>query len=131
MRTLIAGSRDIANYNILRSAMAHRDWDVTSVVSGGARGVDALGERWAFENQVEVEKFPADWKQYGFSAGMIRNCEMAQNCDRAVILWDGSSRGTKHMMGQLELHGVPYLFYVVRSKDHAADAGRERQEEFF
>ena len=38
-------------------------------VSGTCRGADMLGERFAAENGYEIERYPADWKRFGKSAG--------------------------------------------------------------
>lgn len=32
------------------------------LVSGGAKGADALAERYASENNIEIEVFNADWQ---------------------------------------------------------------------
>lgn len=68
------------------------------IVSGTARGADELGERYAAERGLPVKRFPADWDQYGRSAGYKRNAQMAEYADAAVIFWDEISRGSKHMI---------------------------------
>lgn len=98
MRTIIAGSRSCNNYQELLKAIASLPWKPTVVLSGTARGVDQLGEKWAFENGVPLEKYPADWDQYGKSAGYKRNTLMAKNADALLALWDEESKGTKHMI---------------------------------
>jgi predicted Rossmann fold nucleotide-binding protein DprA/Smf involved in DNA uptake len=62
MRTIIAGSREITDYALIERGMIDVPFNVTEVVSGGARGVDTLGERWARENGIPIKIFPADWK---------------------------------------------------------------------
>lgn len=98
MKTIIAGSRGITDYNQVLRAIAGADWEITEVVSGCARGVDYLGERWAQENDIPIERFPARWKEHGNSAGPIRNAEMARYADALIALWDGESRGTRGMI---------------------------------
>lgn len=113
MRTIIAGSRDGINYDDLLSAVEQIDWNPTVVLSGTARGADRMGERWASENNIPVEKFPADWNRYGKSAGYRRNAEMAQNADALIALWNGKSRGTKHMIDLANKAGLKiYIFGV-------------------
>ncbi len=70
----------------------------TEVVSGTARGVDTYGEEWARREGIPVKRFPADWDTYGKSAGYIRNAEMAEYADACFVVWDGVSKGSKHMM---------------------------------
>lgn len=76
------------------------------IVSGTARGADQLGERYAFERGLPVKQFPADWDQHGKSAGYIRNAQMAEYADAAVIFWDGTSRGSKHMIDLAKAKGL-------------------------
>jgi hypothetical protein len=71
---------------------------VTEIVSGGARGVDRLGERYARKRGLPCKVFPAQWAKYGKSAGPIRNAEMAKYTDYGVAVWDGVSRGTANMI---------------------------------
>jgi len=75
---------------------------VTEIVSGGARGVDRLGERYARQRGLPCTVFPAQWGKYGKSAGPIRNAEMAKYADYGVAVWDGESRGTAHMLKLME-----------------------------
>ena len=70
--------------------------DVDTVVSGGARGADSLGARWAHERGLKLVEFKADWKKYGKKAGFIRNHDIVNMCDELVAFWDGQSHGTKH-----------------------------------
>lgn len=78
MRTIVAGSRDITDYAEVSQAIRASGLGITLVVSGGAPGVDRLGERWAFEHEIPIERFPADWNAYGRAAGAIRNEQMAE-----------------------------------------------------
>jgi hypothetical protein len=45
-----------------------------------------------------VKSFPADWRLYGRSAGMIRNRQMANYADALLAIWDGRSPGTANMI---------------------------------
>ena len=42
MKTIIAGSRTIVDYQALLDAVVDSNFDITEVVSGGARGVDMV-----------------------------------------------------------------------------------------
>jgi hypothetical protein len=117
MRLLIAGSRDISDYNVLQEHINHVLKDiprpVTEVISGTARGVDRLGEQWATNFNIPIRKMPADWDKYQKAAGMIRNRDMAELCDCAVIVWDGKSRGTMGMISELKRLGKPYYLVIM------------------
>lgn len=97
-KTIIAGSRNITDYNILLDAIKCISWKIESVVSGTAKGVDTLGERYAKENNIRVYRFLAQWNEFGKLAGRIRNTEMAKHSEALLAIWDGKSPGTKHMI---------------------------------
>lgn len=112
MKTIIAGSRVGFKYNDVVQAVAECGWTVTSVVSGTAMGVDTLGEWFAVKNQLPLKKYPADWTMWGKSAGYKRNEVMAKNAEALIALWDGGSRGTKHMIDIAQKAGLPvYIYY--------------------
>lgn len=102
-RIVVAGGRNYNNYQEARefidACLAQLDEkDEIIIVSGGAQGADALGERYARENGFAVERYPADWKTYGRSAGPRRNQKMAELCDCVICFWDGQSKGTRSMI---------------------------------
>jgi hypothetical protein len=98
MRTIVAGSRSITNYKTVKTAIEDSGFNITTLISGTARGVDQLGERWAIENEIPVERHPADWDKWGSYAGPKRNKEMAEVAEACIIVWDKESKGTKNMM---------------------------------
>jgi len=100
MKIIIAGSRNFNDYNLLKSSCDNLLTQFTNIeiVSGTARGADKLGERYAREKGYSIKEFPANWDKFGKSAGYIRNDEMAQYADMLIAFWDGTSKGTKHMI---------------------------------
>lgn len=102
-KVIIAGSRGFSNYKLLREQCNKflRDKRKTSniiVVSGHARGADTLGEKYAQDEGFALEIYPAQWKKLGKQAGYRRNEQMAEVADALIAFWDGSSKGTKHMI---------------------------------
>ncbi len=103
-RIIIAGTRTAPDEETMRAIDAGSwqwrfDGDVEiEVVSGGCRGPDLAGERWARERGYAIKRFDADWKTHGRAAGPIRNRAMAEYADSAIIVWDGVSRGAKSMI---------------------------------
>lgn len=99
MKTIIAGSRDINDLRLLEKAIEDSGFNITEVICGGARGVDNLGRKWAGNgNRTPVKMFPAQWNKFGKSAGYRRNVQMADYGEALIALWDGKSKGTKHMI---------------------------------
>ncbi len=102
-RIVVAGCRDYDNYE---EAKRYIDFCINRIkneyelifVSGDCRGADKLGERYAIENGYAVERYPADWKKYGRSAGPKRNEKMAEIADYVICFWDGKSCGTQSMI---------------------------------
>lgn len=107
MKTIVAGGREFSNYGLLRKTLL--GLDITEVVCGMARGADTLGRRFADNNGIIVQKFPADWDTHGKRAGYIRNEAMADYADRLVAFWDGHSRGTKHMINLAKKKGLQVI----------------------
>jgi len=124
LRVIIAGSRDFVNYvflkekvdEIMKSEREKHPWLEVVIVSGGARGVDRLGERYARERNLKLECFLADWNLYGKQAGMVRNRQMLtfarKEHSMLIAFWDGISRGTKNMIqisleAGIDIHIVP------------------------
>ena len=110
-RVIIAGARSFNDYELLRDSCNNllsekQRTHTVVVISGTARGADQMGERYARERGFQLRRFPADWEQYGKSAGHIRNAKMADNADALIAFWDGESRGTKNMIDNARRKGL-------------------------
>lgn len=100
MKVIVAGSRGFDNYELLcrkLDLILSRQKEI-EIICGEARGADALGRRYAEEHGHKVLSFPAQWDKFGKSAGYRRNADMAKVADALVAFWDGSSKGTQHMI---------------------------------
>lgn len=101
LKLIIAGSRRINCYQCVETAFALSPFtleEIAEVVSGGAAGIDYLGEQWAKAHGIPVKRFPADWGTHGNVAGYVRNRDMANYANAALIIWDGQSSGTRDMI---------------------------------
>lgn len=98
MRVIIAGSRNITDYGLLLDILDKSGVYFSEIVSGGARGVDALGERFAIANEIPLVIFPANWDRYGRAAGPVRNTQMSDYADALVAIRKDYSRGTTDMI---------------------------------
>ena len=114
MKTIIAGSREGMTYADVEQAVNICSWIPTVIISGTARGVDRLGEQFAANNGIPVNKFPADWEAHGKSAGYKRNELMADNADALIAIWDGESKGTKHMIDIAKRKGLKVYVCIVK-----------------
>ena len=112
MKYIIAGGRDFNNRSIMFPILSKYINNMCdTIISGDARGADALGAEWATHFQIPVKHFPAKWDEYGKAAGYIRNAEMAEYGDMLIAFWDGKSRGTMNMIKTMKLHKKPYWVY--------------------
>lgn len=125
---IVAGGRDFEDY---KKAKAYLDKVLERllpnviIVSGGAFGADRLGERYAEENGLVLEHFPAAWDDvegkppdqiarrkngdlYWKVAGPVRNQQMADFADMLVVFWDGNSPGTADMIRRMIAAGKPF-----------------------
>lgn len=82
-----------------------------TIVCGMAEGADKLGWQYAYDHNLDIDFYPADWNMYGKIAGFIRNSKMAENADMLIAFWDGKSRGTDHMIKTMKKKNLPVKVY--------------------
>jgi len=113
MKIIIAGSRGITSANLVYQAIEQSGFKFDEVVSGGAAGVDELGEDWAETSNIPVKVFPANWYKHGKAAGPLRNQTMACYADALVAVWDGESLGTYNMILEMQYRNKPVKVFLV------------------
>ena len=92
MEIVIAGGwlADLSAADMARLETIHSERVITEVVSRGAKGVGAAGERWGKSRGIPVKVFKADWARYRRGAGLIRNRQMAEYADAVAVFPGGS-----------------------------------------
>ena len=134
IKLIIAGGRDFKDYNLLQFETQRflvenqfKPSEVT-IISGKADGADSLGEIFANKYHFPIIESPAKWDdldnpirliktrrdgtKYNALAGPIRNEEMAKIATHLIAFFDGSSSGTKSMIGLGEKYNL--ISKVVR-----------------
>ena len=91
------------------------------IVSGHARGVDAVAEFTAHSMGREVDSYPARWKdaagKQDKKAGHDRNKVMVNACNRAKgFLWPGC-KGSLHTEELLRKSGKPFTIIEPNLRD--------------
>lgn len=114
MKVIIAGSRGITDYDLVTEAITKSGFEITEVVSGGANGVDKLGEKFAVRNDIPIKVFLADWVKKKASAGIIRNAHMANYAEALIAVWDGKSAGTKNMIDTATKKGLKVFVWKTQ-----------------
>lgn len=125
-RILVTGSRYYSDEQRLRIILTRiarvfytKSDEPPILVSGNARGADALAEKVWESHGWPIERYPADWDTHGRAAGHIRNAEMAKaGADVCVAFPLGKSAGTRGMMKLAEKYGIPVVdTSTIREED--------------
>lgn len=118
MRVIIAGSRTIIRPEPVLEAVRMSKFTFTSIVSGGAIGVDTIAIYIAgLANLPYPDIYYAKWGKGAnrdMGAGHKRNALMAQNADALIAVWDGVSGGTKNMIEEATKRNLK--IYVHRTE---------------
>ena len=107
MKLAIVGSRDFSDYAWMEHCLLRlfSVSDIEAVISGGARGADALAARFAGEHHLPLVVVSADWKKHGRKAGPLRNTDIVARADALAVFWNGVSRGTRDVISKARLAG--------------------------
>lgn len=112
MKLLIAGGRDFNNLELMLHylegmyKLGEID-DSVELICGMARGADMLGHHIFSQANLPIHVFKPDWNGLGKRAGFVRNTEMGDVADLALIFWDQKSKGTKHMISYMDRLNKP------------------------
>lgn len=122
MRILVTGSRKWVDQAIAWSAIEEAipgelgpDERIV-IVHGGAQGADSMAGAWV-EHVNEpaiaiVECHPANWKDLGKRAGIIRNEHMVNlGADLCLAFIRGNSRGASHCAGLAASREIPVRYF--------------------
>jgi len=118
MKVIIAGSRDITDYGIVVGAIEDSGFKITEVVSGTAKGVDLLGERYAMDEAIKIKRFPAKWKKsgkYNPAAGFVRSEKMVNYVypyGALILIWNGRSKGSAYTLKYAKQKGIKIYLHI-------------------
>ena len=94
MKLLIVGSRSITDFDL----SPHIADDVNTIISGGARGIDSLAERYADQHRLSKYILRPRYDLYGRAAPFKRNEHMVDIADAVLVIWDGHSKGAEYTL---------------------------------
>lgn len=116
LRVLVCGGRDFDYKNIIWEILI--SWHegprgpITTLISGGARGVDTHAEFWAeMYPEIPTDIYPAEWDKYGKSAGYKRNAQMLEEGKPDLVIAFPGGKGTAMMVKLAEAAGVEVVDY--------------------
>ena len=110
MKILIAGSRTIEDFDLSKYISP----DADLIISGGARGIDSIAEAYADEHSISKLILRPRFDLYGSEAPFKRNEAMVDMADTIFVVWDGISRGTKHMIDYAKKQNKPITLVEKR-----------------
>lgn len=138
-RVMICGSRTFNDYELLKKSVIHalstrgisklKGHEII-IVSGQAIGADTLGEKFANEYELKVEKYPALWNdltkepckikvnkygnRYNCLAGLNRNKDMVNVSDLVIMFHNGKSKGTLDDLNLCKKHNKDFEYILVK-----------------
>ncbi len=104
MRIAVIGSRSFDQYERMRRVLGSYP-SIDEIVTGDARGANALAEAYAKERGIPLRIFAADWRRWRKGAAERRNRLIIEASDLAVAFWDHASPGTRMEIGIAEQLG--------------------------
>jgi len=111
---VIAGSRNFSgSCGLIESALLHFKLAPRNIISGGAKGIDSGAEAYAEYTKKSFHMFAADWNKYGKGAGPRRNEKMAEAGDALLLIWDGSSPGSRNMKQNMKHLNKPVYEVIL------------------
>ncbi|MDR1157892.1 MAG: DUF2493 domain-containing protein [Oscillospiraceae bacterium] len=116
MKVAVVGSRGLGDacYTVL---CQHIPTGCSEIISGGAVGIDTLAERYAAEAGLRLTVIRPDYHLFDRAAPLVRNGRIVREADYVLILWDGVSRGTRHVIMTCLKTGKPYKLLLIRGSD--------------
>lgn len=112
MHVAIVGGRDYPALEDVQEFVVKYIPDGTTVVSGGAPGVDTVAVLAALECGLDTVVLRPDWKRFGNSAGFRRNKDIVKQSDFVIAFWDGTSKGTLHTINLARKAGKMGAVYM-------------------
>ena len=103
MKLFIAGSRSITDFDLSEYVPP----EVELIISGGAKGVDALAEAYADRHKISKLILRPQYQRYGRAAPLKRNEKMVELADAVLVVWDGRSRGAKYTIESAKKQNKP------------------------
>lgn len=121
IKLAVVGSRSFNDYSFLCEKL--KQFDISEIISGGAKGADELAKQYAKENNINYREFLPDWENYGKSAGYRRNSLIINDSNEVVAFWNGESKGTKHSIELAEKQNKKVHIYWPENDMNFDDIG--------
>jgi hypothetical protein len=110
MRIAVVGSRTWSDVEAIESLLDRAlgtYGEELVIVSGGAKGADTIGERWARRNQVPTLIHLPFWDRHGRKAGFVRNQHIVRDAELVIAFRVPGSKGTQLTIDLALKAGIP------------------------
>jgi hypothetical protein len=100
LRVLVSGGRNFSDMVMIHNVLdkINKNFGINTVIHGACpTGADHYADTWAALNDVNVEKYEADWKRHGKSAGPKRNAKMVNESNPDIVIVFPGGRGTEDL----------------------------------
>ena len=111
MKVLICGGREFNDAVFIHAELdrLHAQYFFDTVIEGDARGVDRIAGEWARARGVPLVQFPANWKEEGRHAALIRNERMLREGKPDLVIAFPGGSGTSHTCWKAEEARIPVV----------------------
>lgn len=108
MNIIVCGGRSYSDWTTLSAVLdgLRSECEIDRVATGAASGADTLADTWARSRGIPVERYYAQWRAEGKSAGPKRNQRMLEaEKPELVVAFPGGS-GTADMVRRAKEAGI-------------------------
>lgn len=104
MKVAVIGSRNCGELTVDK-IIENLPKKTTTIISGGAIGVDSLAKTAADKLHVPLVEILPNYDEYGKFAPIRRNRDIVEQADEVVAFWDYKSNGTRNSILEcLKIH---------------------------
>ena len=111
------GSREPGSFTVLRM-LDEIPRNCSELVSGGAKGIDAMARECARLLRIPCTEFLPDYARFGRGAPHARNLQIIRYADLVLAFWDFSSPGTRDTILACRKEGVPCKIIDIREEPY-------------
>lgn len=111
MNIAVVGSRNIKSESQIFAELDK--YEISCIVSGGAKGVDTIAEKYAQANNIPTKIFKPEYDKYHFKqAPLMRNLQIVESSDTVIAFWDGKSKGTLFTINEAKKRNIPVVVVI-------------------
>jgi hypothetical protein len=110
VKVLVCGGRDLSDAPFIHAELDRLRalYGFDTVIEGDARG-DRIAGEWARSRGLALVEYPANWREDGRHAALIRNERMLQEGKPDLVVAFPGGSGTSHTCWKAEQAGIPVL----------------------